>query len=315
MSWMLDINVPKSKVSLKHGEKVALLGSCFSDNLLPYFNNAGFEANSNPLGTIYHPLAIATIVQDALNENYAIKPVKKDDLWFDWRASGTVYAKSEAALSELIAITLQQLKTDLTSARLLIVTFGTAWEYQLSSGEVVGNCHKQPAEAFQKSLSETNHLIEVWRGIVTQLKALNPKLNIVFTVSPVRHVRDGLIENNRSKARLLELVHALDACDYFPSYEIVTDVLRDYRFYKEDLIHPNKQAVDVVWKHLSTFLFDQKTMDLNQQIEKVHAMEKHLPLYPGSNAHIKFEAQLVKTKSNLMASHSEISWNTPQKKV
>lgn len=315
MSWMLNINVPKPEFSLTHGEKVVLLGSCFSDNLAAYFNNSGFEANSNPFGTIYHPLALANIVRDALDENHAIQAVNNDDLWFDWRASGTVFSNSEAGLTRLIASTFDRLKTDLTSAHLLVVTFGTAWEYRLANGKVVGNCHKQATSSFEKSLTSSETLFEVWSEIVARLKAVNPKLNIVFTVSPVRHIRDGLVENNRSKARLLELVHSLDECNYFPSYELVIDLLRDYRFYKADLIHPNNQAIEVVWKHLSAYLFDEKTLQLNQQIEQIHAMEQHHPLYPGSNSHLKFEAQLQKTKADLLASNAAIYWNSPQKKV
>ncbi len=305
---MLDIAVPEAKIDLKHGDAVFLMGSCFSDNLTPYFENSGFKVLSNPFGTIFHPLAIATILNDALDGNTATKALNRDDLWFDWRASGAVYAKSEEALSTSIKSAFSEVLDIIDNAKLLVITFGTSWEYQLEDGYTVGNCHKQPSSVFTKSLTSFEDLRTVWAALIQRLKRRNPNLALVFTVSPVRHLKDGLIENNRSKARLIELVHSFNEAHYFPAYEIVLDVLRDYRFFKEDLVHPNSQAIKVVWSHFSAFVFSDEIRDIAAQVEKVNTMSAHVPLYEDSKAHAAFMQQLEVAKSSLQSQHPSIYW-------
>lgn len=309
MKFQLDINISDSGLSVKHGDHIVLLGSCFSDNLAPKFEKAGFEVLSNPLGTVFHPLPLAQIVTNALdgnsgNEFYFLR----DDLWFDWRASETVFGYSEQELDQLISSRLNNLKNSLKRAKLLVVTFGTAWGYYRDDS-VVGNCHKMPQSTFEKRLSEIEELFDVWSSLVVRLQNFNPALKIVFTVSPVRHVRDGLIENNRSKARLLELCGKLEGKGlYFPSYELVNDVLRDYRFFKQDMVHPNTQAINFVWDHVKQFFFQTATIKVINEVEKVNRMRAHKSIHATSKSNQDFQDLLVEKQSELTRKNREIYW-------
>lgn len=299
MKSMLDIQIPDSNFSMQHGDKVVLLGSCFSDNLVPHFENAGYLAIGNPAGTIFHPSAIATILTDAIAQNTDAVALNRGDLWFDWRTSGQIFGYSEEQLQQKVSGMFESLHRSLKESKLLLVTFGTAWGYRLESGKLVGNCHKMSGDLFQKELTSLRVLLDEWKSCMDLLKEFNPALNIVYTISPVRHVRDGLIENNRSKARLIELVHNLPDSSYFPSYEIVNDVLRDYRYFNADLVHPNSQAIEVVWDALSKSIFDEETRNLNEGVMKLNKMKSHNSLYPNSADHQKFLKDLEVKESEL----------------
>lgn len=307
MKFQLDFQIPESSSKLKHGESIVLLGSCFSDNLAPKFENAGFKVCSNPLGTIFHPMAISEGIRSALSE-FESKAVNRDDLWFDWRASGTIYGMSEEALNQSMQEKLELLRTELSTAKMLVVTFGTAWGYQLESGGIVANCHKIPQSNFTKKLSELEELTKDWNEIIELLKEFNPELRLVFTVSPVRHSRDGLIENNRSKARLIQLCESLSG-DYFPSYELVIDVLRDYRFFEADLVHPNAQAVDFVWEQAQSFFFGEETQSIVKEVEAVNRMRSHTSLQPESEGAEKFAKSVKQRMEELAGKYPEVWWS------
>jgi len=310
MKFQLDFQLPESSVKIKHGDKVVLIGSCFSDNLEPKFKNAGFDVLSNPLGTIFHPLALANCIYAAFND-FESTAVQRNDLWFDWRASGTLYGTSKEALDSKVQESLSKLKNQLLETKLLVVTFGTAWGYGIESGETVANCHKMPSSLFEKQLSNVQLLLDVWNDVLSMLQSVNPRLQVVFTVSPVRHSKDGLIENNRSKARLLQACESLEenaSCGYFPSYELVIDVLRDSRFFESDLVHPNQQAVDFVWKQAQTFFFGEETQVLVSEVEAVNRMRTHRPLHPESLEAQKFQENLKKQLAALREKHPEVYW-------
>lgn len=311
MKFQLDFQLPESSVKIQHGDKVVLLGSCFSDNLTPKFENAGFEVLSNPLGTIFHPTAISTGIRAAFS-GFESKAVQRNDLWFDWRASGSLYGTSKESLNAVVRDALSGLKTQLQEAKLLIVTFGTASGYAIESGEIVANCHKMPADTFQKKLSDVQELAHDWNDLLKMLKSVNPTLQVVFTVSPVRHSKDGLIENNRSKARLLQMCESLstiDACDYFPSYELVMDVLRDYRFFEADMVHPNGQAVDFIWERAQSFLFNADTQSIAREVEAVNRMREHRFLHPESAEVLKFQKNVEKCLGDLKCRYPEVYWS------
>ena len=246
MKLMLDIPELSSEISIKHGEEVILMGSCFSDNLAPYLINSGFKTLSNPFGTIFHPLALSRVLNDVLDQNSKVDSVNRADLWFDWRATNE-FGKSEEELQSNLEKKFSATLDSLKKSSLLVITFGTSWGYR-KDDQIVANCHKMPSSLFEKELTALELIQSEWGNLLSRFKAFNPNLKIVFAVSPVRHIKDGVVENNRSKARLLELAHSLQGYgSYFPSYEIVMDILRDYRFFKEDTVHPNDQAVKIVW--------------------------------------------------------------------
>lgn len=309
MRLQLDFDVPQSSVELKHGDKLLLLGSCFSDSLAPKFENAGFEVCSNPLGTLFHPHAIENVVLDALNENFAAEAVVHGDVWLDWRASSKIFGYSEDELRRNVAHALKELKNAIRTAKVIVITFGTTLGYIHENAGFVGNCHKQPQREFLLRKDSVESITSAWQYVVENIRAVNPKVQFVFTVSPVRHKKDGLVENNRSKAPLILACAELEEYgDYFPSYEIVTDVLRDYRFFKNDLVHPNDDAIDVVWDYARQFFFSAETQALTKEVEALNQMRNHRSLHPNSEATKAFEQNLDRKLTEFKRNHSEVYW-------
>ena len=281
MKFQLSFDIEESDFKIQHGQPIVLLGSCFSDELESYFSNGGFEVISNPFGTLFHPIPIAQSILNSISgaEN---RMLERNGAFFTWDASTKIFEKSEVALKNRMYDIQLNLKDKLINAQVLIVTFGTAFGYRLNSDQqIVANCHKIPSVQFTKELSTVEEMKLVWEKVLTELKKINPHLKIVFTVSPVRHSKDGLIENNRSKSRLIELVHQLNEegrSTYFPSYEIVNDELRDYRFFKRDLVHPNELAVEYVWNRFKSTYFNESTLSIVQQAEKFNRFSSHKPM-------------------------------------
>ncbi len=286
MELQLKFEIPKSNIELSYSDAILLIGSCFSDSIGDKFEQGGFTVESNTFGTLFHPIAISNIIHSALTENTVVDVFQRDDLYFSWDSASKIYATSEAKLIETVLEKRNRLAERIKSSRLICITLGTAWEYKLKSSEtVVGNCHKAPQNLFEKSLSTIDEMRKEWERVLLLIRSFNPTAKIVFTVSPVRHVKDGLIENNRSKARLMELIQQLSQSNkliYFPSYEIAIDELRDYRFYEEDLVHPNKTAIEYIWKRFVVFAFSDNTTAIYQERNQFIAQLNHKSLHPES---------------------------------
>lgn len=306
--FFLKFSIPKSEISFQHGDDIILTGSCFSDEVSKKLKNAGHTIYSNPYGTIFHPSVLAFNLMDSLNEQPDERIFERDGNYYTWNASTLISGQSKGELQEKLLLIKSKVKQRLSKSGFLIVTFGTAWGYELKeTGEIVANCHKMPAQLFTKFLSSPYELVQDWILAIERIREINPGIHIVFTVSPVRHVRDGLIENNLSKARLLEAVHQLSSeenTSYFPSYELVTDVLRDYRFFKEDRVHPTEEAIDFVWKKFEQTYCDNPTIELNRSVEKVNKLAQHSPL-KNIDQHQELIAQKQK---ELSEKNQEISW-------
>lgn len=293
----LHFDVNRSELTITHQDNITLLGSCFSDELAAYFQLNGFNVLSNPFGTIFHPFPILENLKLALNQSEDINIYQREDLFFDWNCSGTIFGYSKSELEEKVLTARQNLKKQLSSNGYLIVTLGTAFGY-LKDNIVVGNCHKAPSQLFDKQLNTIDEVKGYLQELIGVVAKFNPSVNVIFTVSPVRHVKDGIIENNRSKARLLEAVHTtieLNKGAYFPSYEIVLDDLRDYRFFKEDLVHPNKLATDQVWYQFQNSYFTQETTDLCKEVKQLKKELNHSSIYESSNAE-KIRREKLRTK-------------------
>lgn len=307
MKLKLDFNIDDSSVKLNHSDKTILLGSCFSSEIATKLDFNGFSVCSNPFGTLFHPQAIAKIIKSSINDESNVDSVQSDDVYHSWDSAGTVYGSSEVELSEKVVGLRKDLKTELKASKLIVITFGTAWAYHnIELSKIVGNCHKAKQDSFSKLLSSVDAMLDSWTEIVDLLKTFNPELEIIFTVSPVRHKKDGLIENNRSKARLIELVHELtkiESVNYFPAYEIIVDELRDYRFYNEDLVHPNSLAVDYVWEAFEKAFCSEETISLSNEIKRIKLSENHKSLYPNSNADMKMKASNEKKKKELLLNY------------
>lgn len=308
--FRLHFPIEKASFSIEHGQPILLIGSCFSDEIALKFEQSGHSVAANPLGTIFHPIVIAQFIADLFNDtNKLVTPIQREDVFLAWEANSSFHAYSEKDLLEKANAIKLEWKKAIQQAHVLYITLGTAFGYKLENGTLVANCHKFPAKLFKKKLATSEEISAAYTSMLSILKKVNPNLNVVFTVSPVRHVKDGLIENNRSKARLLEAVHTLSHLEnvtYFPSYEIVIDELRDYRFFKKDYVHPSAEAIDYVWERISETYFTEKTKAFNKEVASFMAMKQHKIQFPESQATQQFLKSLKDKALKLKANGAKI---------
>ena len=283
---------PQKKIGFEN--PLMFIGSCFSDNIGQLAKNHGFNALNNPFGTIFHPEPIKTCLQNAIRDSNEICFVDTTEFVSDWNSAHSLQSPSKELHQELILRKRQDVRDALSGEAWLFVTFGTSIAYlHNSTNKIVANCHKQQAELFKKKSSSPVELFTEWSPFVQELLEWNPQLNIVFTVSPVRHKRDGLIENNRSKARLFVLIEMLlDAfpVSYYPSFEIIHDSLRDYRFFNEDMVHPNNQSISEIWKHFLSAYTTKADQILANKIFKLHTSRAHININENKVEMKKLEA-------------------------
>lgn len=312
MNFHLSFPILPSSFKIQHGNKISLIGSCFSDSMSSHFVNSGFEVNANPFGTVFHPSVIARVISDSMEETDENDLFQRGDLYFSWNAAGKLYGNSSDELKQNILEARSYFRDFLKKCDVLIITFGTAWGYELkSTKKIVANCHKMHADLFEKKLMSVDPELEIWRNLVEKLNRYNPLLKIVFTVSPVRHKKDGLIENNRSKGRLIELVHRLNeitTTNYFPSYEIIIDELRDYRFFKEDRVHPTDEAVNYVWERLEESYFSDHTREIAQKVRQLHVAFDHKSLHPESEDDVVRRERVKVRLKELLRMHPAVYW-------
>jgi len=282
-----------------------MMGSCFVENMACKFLNAGFSIDVNSFGIAYNPLSLSQNLNRLLdNKPFVAKELFKDsDLYHSFshhsRFSGSdpneVLAKINSAMEQSLAF--------LRTADLLIITFGTAFVYRLqSTGEIVSNCHKLPARFFTYSRLTIEDIVKKWNELIVCLQTFNPLLRILFTVSPIRHWKNGAHENQLSKSILLlsveELLQNHSRCFYFPAYELVLDDLRDYRFYAEDMFHPSSQAIDYVWEKFTEAWLDGETLKKAREFEKLHKSLNHVPFRPESDAYRRFREKTEERLKN-----------------
>ncbi|MDH0658736.1 GSCFA domain-containing protein [Empedobacter sp. GD03865] len=299
MQFRTTFQIQSSDFKLNHQHKILTIGSCFSDEIGKRLTDLKFDGLINPFGVIFNSHSIQNLIERSIQKKYFttadVHQNGEEFFCFDVHSSFNALTK-EAVLEEL-NLTLDQVHDYILSCDVLMITLGTSWIYEWkTSNQVVANCHKVDAKQFEKRLLTTEENLKSLELIVSDLKNINPTIRIITTVSPVRHTKDGMIENNVSKARLLDALYQLslqnNQVEYFPSYELVLDDLRDYRFFKEDLIHPSKQAVDYIWEKFSETYFEQSTQTIIQKINKVISAINHRPFNEESENHQQF---LVKT--------------------
>lgn len=299
MKLTIDFEIAPSIWKIEPIDKIMSLGSCFSDEIGNRLKKDGFTIEINPFGVIFHPTALVTLLQKIILKDTTTTVVKHNDVFFSWDASGTFFAYSQEELEELFASEIVRLHHELKQTNVLMITFGTAFGYlQKETNQIVANCHKQPLEIFEKELTTRTTLLENWNKTVALLRTFNPDIKIIFTVSPVKHLKDGVIENLRSKSRLIGLASELKE-NYFPSFEIVQEELRDYRFYKEDGAHPNEAAINYVYERfLATYLSEEAKL-FQEEIAKYEKMRTHRVLYKKSDDSLKFNRKTEEMRLRL----------------
>ena len=300
---------------IEHGDSIVQLGSCFSTNMTYWFKRAGFQVLDNPLGVIFHPVPLAKQILLAFGKAEWSEFVQKEDVFVSYDASSTVYALSSSGLKGQISDRLETLKIALTDAKVVIVTLGSAHGYRLkTSGNLVANCHQQAQSVFEKELTTADEMAADWNLALKELRKVNPGIQMLLTVSPVRYVRDGLMENSLSKAELFRLVSLLkqDSVKYFPAYELVNDVLRDYRYFETDGVHPSDFAAEFVWDFLKQELAHLPKPVLLQQliaeIMKIRKMEEHRVLYPESKKAEEYRNNVKQKRESFLSQYPVVVW-------
>lgn len=301
MNFYTSVELPGSLPQLTHADRMMLLGSCFATHIGTRLTDAKFRCDVNPYGVLYNPLSISA----ALREIGGGKVYTQDDLFFFRECWHSPMHHGDFSSIE-VADTLQHINEGLQKAQqnfgqldCLLLTFGTAWVYeQKETGRIVGNCHKQPEKCFVRRRLSADEIVQDYTSLLTELLARNPRLKVLFTVSPIRHIRDGMHANQLSKAVLLLAIDQLQAAFpenvfYFPAYELLLDELRDYRFYAEDMVHPSEVAVQYVWERFSSVCFSQETLQIIEESENIRRALAHKPFHPDSEEYKRFLGQIV----------------------
>lgn len=292
---MLDFKPDPCPVKAEPEDSFWVGGSCFAEHIGKFLQTYSFDVCMNPFGILYNPLSLAKCVQESLeNKQYAQAMLfQYGELWHSAAHHGIFSEVEPNKILKHINNSIEQSHQALSKAKFAVITFGSAEVFvDNKTGEIVGNCHKRPAADFHTRMLEVEEIVSAWQGLINQM----PHLNLIFTISPVRYVKRGLERNNLSKAILRLAVEKLvsnnAACYYFPAYEWVTDVLRDYRFYDTDRVHPAAEAVSFVCNRFVEYLFSKQGQDYVEEFDKLLKLQSHRPLHPDTKAHKLFLEKL-----------------------
>ena len=292
---------------------ITAIGSCFTQHIGAWMENVKFNCKTNPFGILFHPIAIANCIERIVHQKeYTEEEVQfNNELYCSFDHHSSFNHPDKATFLHNVNSRLIEFKNHLEQSDSIIITLGTAWAYRhLNSGKIVANCHKINANQFTKELLSMEQVVDALQSTYALLNKSN--VRFVFTVSPVRHLKDGFVENQLSKSILITAIHEFmkdkQNCYYFPAYEIMMDDLRDYRFYSEDMLHPNAQAINYIKEKFATTFIPEKDRNLIEQVEKVRRDMAHRPFHQNSIAYEKFQDNLKKSinileENNIYFSH------------
>lgn len=292
---------------LRHSDKLLVMGSCFAEHIGGRLKQMKFRTELNPYGILYNPLSIAEALMRLIEQRpFVEKELREfpDGGWNTWLHHSRYSHPDKTGALMAINRSLVSASTLLRQADVLILTLGTAWVYRLKdTRQVVGNCHKVPEREFVRQRLTVEEITDVYVVLLARLWNINPKVRVLFTVSPVRHLKDTLHGNQLSKSTLLLAVDELcrrypEQLCYFPAYEIVVDELRDYRFYAEDMAHPSSQAVEYVWKQFVESMADRETQTFIEQWSKLMKALAHRPFHPEAEGYRQFVLQNIEKIKN-----------------
>ncbi|WP_452225262.1 GSCFA domain-containing protein [Lacinutrix chionoecetis] len=304
---------------IDYNSKLLLLGSCFSENIGAKFSYFKFQNVSNPFGILFHSKAIENLLARAIDKNlYSEKDIfLHNEQWHCFDAHSSLSNTSKDGLLQTLNAQLLLTNKQITQSTHIIITFGTAWVYNLvSNGETVANCHKVAQNQFDKHLLSIDSIKQSIENSIEAIKSVNKEATIVFTVSPVRHIKDGFIENTQSKSHLISAIQSVlstqeqsKSLNYFPSYEIMLDELRDYRFYKSDMLHPNDTAVTYIWEKFVQVWMAAVTQETMLKVETIQKGLQHKPFNKNSQAHQIFLKKLNQQMEALKKDFPNASFN------
>ena len=315
MTFQTSIPIQKSDFLINYSSKLVSFGSCFAENMSDKFDYFKFQNTTNPFGIIFNPISLEKIILRSIQKKY----FTENDIFYHneaWHCYEVHSKLSNPDKAEFLT-TLNQL-IDATNVKIeklthCLITLGTSWVYKnIESDEIVANCHKVPQKLFTKELLSAADIEASLKRIVSKIQVVNPNCKFIFTISPIRHSKDGFVENNVSKSHLITaLYHFLSNATssiYFPSYEIMMDELRDYRFYAEDMLHPNQTAIDYIWMRFSENFINETEFETMQYVSEIQKSLSHRPFNPNSESHLKFQENLKQKINAIVAKYPEMKF-------
>ncbi|MFN3403128.1 MAG: GSCFA domain-containing protein [Cytophagaceae bacterium] len=301
MHFRTEINIPKSDWTFDHQSQILTIGSCFSDVIGTTLKSYKFPTLVNPFGTIFNPISLFKLLNASIDNSYLHQDyfIQNGDIWYNYDFHSSLSSSFKNELFEMIRGKITEVHEFLKTAEVITITLGSAFVYRLlPNGEIISNCHKKPASFFQKELLKVEDITSAFEHFNIKLNQLNPNVKVIFTVSPVRHIKDTLVLNNVSKSTLVLATHQIcekyNNCYYFPSYEIMMDDLRDYRFYKDDFLHPTTFAEKYIWEKFITTFTNENTQEIIRKWETIASAIMHKPFHPESTAHQQFLKDTLK---------------------
>lgn len=316
MDFRTKVPVHEGSPKIEHKKGVFLIGSCFVENIGARLEWFKFQNLQNPTGIIFHPSPIRRFFQRlSNNEDYGDKDlIEFNEAWQSLEAHSDMRRETREECLSALNRSLKDSREFLASASHVIISLGTAWGYiHEGSSDIAANCHKIPQKRFKKELSPVDEIVNDLEVIGHSVAQINDRAKIIFTISPVRHLKDGIVENQQSKAHLITALHEFlktnSSAAYFPSYEIMMDELRDYRFYSEDMLHPSKLAVDYIWQLFSYNWISEKSHELNLEIDSIQKSLSHRSRAENSAGHKKFLTKLQRKIEEIQKKHPEITFS------
>jgi hypothetical protein len=310
MKLQTQVPLQQAGNQISYQSQVLLLGSCFVGNIgkkLDYFK---FRTLQNPFGILFHPKAIENLLSRSIQKTgYAENDVFcHNERWYCFDAHSDLSDISKNGLLQKLNHSLEKTNQQIAQTTHIILTMGTAWVYRhLETNSVAANCHKVPQKEFSKELLSVDAIVACFENMIGSIQSINPNVHLIFTISPVRHLKDGFVENQQSKAHLISAIHQIIGKNaslspvegYFPSYEIMMDELRDYRFYEADMVHPNQLAIDYIWERFRNTRISNKAYPIMEKVEAIQKGIEHRPFNPDSEQHQKFLGSLYNKMQDL----------------
>lgn len=313
MNFSTQVNIAKNKNPLDFSSKIITIGSCFSDSIGEKFKHYKFDVQANPFGVVFNPKSIEKLLYRAVNSIWFTENelVYHNDLWHSFDIHSDFSSRSKSMILNELNASLANFIEYVKATTHIYITYGTAWVYVLKeNNQVVSNCHKLPQINFDKVLLSVAEIQQSIDNTMKYVQLLSPNCTIVFTVSPVRHIKDGFIENQRSKSHLITAIHSsiVSQNNYFPSYEIMMDELRDYRYYAPDMLHPSNVAIDYIWEKFIDSSIHPNLFETLTEINNIQKSLAHKPFNPDTEQHQKFLKDLQNKIQNLQSKYPKIKF-------
>ena len=308
MNFSTPIPLRKSKFLIDYNSKIISLGSCFAENIGEKLNYFKFQNTTNPFGIIFNPISIEKLVERAVMKNYFTEKdlFYHNERWHCFEIHSDLSNNSQPEFLKKLNKLLEEFILQIQSSTIFIITYGTSWIYRnLNDNKVVANCHKMPQNQFTKELLSVENILKSIQNTIFLIQSVNSNAQFIFTISPVRHIKDGFFENNVSKAHLFSAIFESvknENVSYFPSYEILMDELRDYRFYKNDMLHPSETAIAYIWDKFKNSFINPTVFSTINDVEVIQKGLEHKAFNPDSESHQQFLSQL-QNKINLLQQH------------